>query len=329
MKNQINFLINYLTNNRVNNNIAVQNRAFNSQNNKRNFQTSRNTQQNFLKPPMRCFNCNDTGHIQRFCPKKNTTRGYQIKNSNFRQIRENPIDSNSNHSDENKSTDNDEADFFLVTTKSNNVNIRPSLTTGSFKYNNNNIVKEQHAVIKKHKVGKSTTFAKKSGSCYFSYKDALVDAWANYIDGKTGKPKPSKTVITNANSEFAANKPIVRGRINGKLGKIFIDSGAEINLIDSQTAKKIAPKTPISDEKFIIKCASNTTMKSKGSIELKLNIGDKISTQKFVIVDVLFPRVIVGIKTMKNIGLQIDPENDGIKINGKLISFLSKVEAVN
>ena len=70
-------------------------------------------------------------------------------------------------------------------------------------------------------------------------------------------------------------------------------------------------------------------MKSKGSIELKLNIGDKISTQKFVIVDALFPRVIVGIKTMKNIGLQIDPENDGIKINGKLISFLSKVEAVN
>ena len=70
---------------------------------------------------MRCFNCNDTGYIQRFFPKKNTNREYQFKHLILRQISENPIDTNSNHSDENKSTDNDEANLFLVTKKSNNV----------------------------------------------------------------------------------------------------------------------------------------------------------------------------------------------------------------
>ena len=117
--------------------------------------------------------------------------------------------------------------------------------------------------------------------------------------------------------------------IHNKVGKIFFDSGAEINFISSETVTKLLclqPDIPIYAETYKIKCANGSEMQNKGVIELQLNIAGASSVQKFAIIDNLFPRVIIGMKTMKQIGLKILPQLSGVEINNKFVPFISKVE---
>ena len=44
----------------------------------------------------------------------------------------------------------------------------------------------------------------------------------------------SMTVITSNNAEKAKNKPILNGKINNNRNKFFLDSGADINIIDKK-----------------------------------------------------------------------------------------------
>ena len=54
-----------------------------------------------------------------------------------------------------------------------------------------------------------------------STNDPYVQTALNYINNDT---KPTKTVITQSHPEKAANKPIIRGKLNNKLGKMFCGS---------------------------------------------------------------------------------------------------------
>ena len=48
--------------------------------------------------------------------------------------------------------------------------------------------------------------------------DPYVQTALNYINNDT---KPTKTVITQSHPEKAANKPIIHGKLNNKLGKMI------------------------------------------------------------------------------------------------------------
>ena len=67
-----------------------------------------------------------------------------------------------------------------------------------------------------------------------SYSKEIIE-WDEYIHGKRKTfpgQKGSKTLISESKSEHAANKPIVKGFIEGKCEKIFLDTVAESSVVD-------------------------------------------------------------------------------------------------
>lgn len=180
---------------------------------------------------------------------------------------------------------------------------------------------------------KTTKNKNKSQTTQIKKAKTNPDTFINYIDDQQ-KRKNSycPTLISKNNTEKAANKPIIRGKVENEVGKIFCDTGAEINFIATETAnkfKQLRPECIVTNEKYNIKCANGSRMTNKGVIRLKLNIANNISEQRFVIVDNLFPRIIIGLKTMKDIGLKIVPKHSGVEIGSKFIPFISKVHDID
>ena len=85
----------------------------------------------------------------------------------------------------------------------------------------------------------------------------------------------------------------------------------------------------ISKARKAIKCANNSAMHVAGSVRLRMSFA-KISPGKpctFLIVKDLFPKVILGIRSMKELDMTIDPPRSQVVVKGKRIPFLSKVHA--
>ena len=157
-----------------------------------------------------------------------------------------------------------------------------------------------------------------------SYLDD-VNQWADYIDGKT-KRKP-KTRISSDHSEKAENKPIVRGFCQGHACKILCDSGAEVNVIDDSLVREIQQTNQslkVVATKKSIKCANNSALDVVGSIALDISFFSCSKLCNFIVVRNLFPKVILGIRAMKDMKMSIDPSNNQVLVSGMRIPFLSK-----
>ncbi len=157
-----------------------------------------------------------------------------------------------------------------------------------------------------------------------------VNQWTDFIEGRTNR-KP-KTLISSNRSEKAANKPIIEGKCNGLACRILCDSGAEVNVIDEAFVRKIQAADAgviISKARKAIKCANNSAMHVVGSVRLRMSFA-AISAGKpctFLIVKNLFPKVILGIRSMKGLEMTIDPPHSQVFVKGKRIPFLSKIYA--
>ena len=104
-------------------------------------------------------------------------------------------------------------------------------------------------------------------------------------------PKPTKKTILSSNHlEKAINKPIVQGKLANKEGKIFFDSGSEMNLINTETADKL----------YSVSCANGRKMKSCGSVSFDVELAGIISRQSFIMVKKIFPKVFIGYQDGKN-----------------------------
>lgn len=162
-----------------------------------------------------------------------------------------------------------------------------------------------------------------------------AQSWADYVKGSCKKPKenfPVKyapTLISQSRSEPARNKPVVMGRCFGKRVKLFIDSGAEVNVVNNSFVQElIKDQYPV---KFFpmmskVQCANGSKMAVQGEALLPIEIGGIKATQKFSVVNDLFPKVIIGIRTMKTMGIRIDATSDCIYMgNNVQVPFISRV----
>lgn len=158
-----------------------------------------------------------------------------------------------------------------------------------------------------------------------------ITEMAEYVEGRRSKkdtlfPK-EETLIEDNYKEKARNKPLVRGTVEGKHSKLFLDTGAEINVIDEGFIQQLKGQ-PIRRHKQrkVIRCANDSRMDTKGWVRLRVRIGGQTKQCKFWVVQNLFPKVIVGIRAMKDMCIAVDPAKECIWADGVRVPLLARVQ---
>jgi len=242
---------------------------------------------------VRCFRCNKTGHIQRNC--RSDTHVKQLHVTQY---------ANQNKTDE--YSDNDNQSYI----ESNESSI-PALRT-----------------IEKHMPHKPK-----------KYSQDIIDL-ENYINGKSDKLSYSGALMSEKRNNCAAitikpsrvkkNKPIVKGRIHDLTTSLFLDSGAEVNVIDSSYLKSLNLPSdcilPVRSSTHTLKCANNSKMVVSKKVILPITIGVVQRQLPFLIVDQLSPNVIVGIRGMKKLGADIITSRSAVMCGGIEVPFVDVTE---
>ena len=301
---------------------------------------------------MECWTCGNSGHIARFCPSRPQCKrcgryGHQATNcfsttrvvsagrvrglrdlrgeyseQNWEAISSN--DSMPDSNSENETIDDDVTRHAIVHAISVH---RPNDSESEIP-----IEKEAEICAMTLHEGKSMKVRPKkravpSKRAKREYPPDVV-AWAEFIDGKRRRPSCDKTLISESNQEKAANKPIIKGMCQGKEAKIFCDTGAEVNVADFQFVQQLREKDPsikLRKTSKVIRCANDSNMNVVGWVRLNITIGEFTRQCKVWVVSKLFPRIILGIRTLKDMGICVDPPNDCIRLQSEAIPFVSKV----
>ena len=139
------------------------------------------------------------------------------------------------------------------------------------------------------------------------------------------------TVITSKNDEKARNKPIITGAVNNLRAKVFLDSGADINIVDRNFALNVLSLSikDVAKSKSSIKCANATTMQVFGECSLQVTIGNVSKRLIFIVVENVFPSVILGLVALKELKIVICPEQSCIFADNIFVPFLSKVVTIS
>ena len=263
---------------------------------------------NTNEKPFQCFNCSEPGHFARDCPKTNLKcqacgkPGHisrYCRNKTARINRQIIMDDVTISSEPNDS----EPDTDVVKVSDDSI---PNDTI------NGNQFSKVHT---RRRSGKSNPM------------ETEINAWNCYVMGTGAKPKHAETIISENHTEKAANKPIVKCKVGGKDIPVLFDSGAETNVIDCEFLNKLSENNR--NIKFLkregrLKCANGTKMRIIGYAFVNMTIGLSQVSAKFTVVCDLFPKVIIGIRTMKKEAIDITPRKDCIVSNGVELPFLSK-----
>jgi hypothetical protein len=250
------------------------------------------------RPPPICYNCNKSGHFARQCPENR--RFPQRPYGNVRHLTE-------------------EADKAVSETSNNPED--DTISNGSEGRNCFVIDAPRiQATVTKHKI-RAHPKSKLESEC---------DGWVDYIYGRGSRPKTAPTLISNSRSEPASNKPLVKAKCEDSETNIFLDTGAETNVMDSTYFRELQKRNPhltLTPSKQIIRCANGSRMTPIGTTFVQISFKHVNTVAKFTVVDDLFPRVIVGIRTMKGVSLILEPNRDLARIGNITLPFLSKVTA--
>jgi hypothetical protein len=264
--------------------------------------------------PIRCYNCNGKGHIARNCslPDKRQNLRKEVygprNQQHLRQMQEISTDGSINDD-----WDHNKAQLDDVASECCDVNILQT-----------NFPKVQFSGKVKPK--------SRPAYCGTKEEETTAKIWSDFVKGVGPKPKQvteyPQTLISEKHSEAAQNKPLVFGRCAGEKTKLFLDSGAETNVIDCDFLNHlIIQQCPVKFTPGIskIRCANGSIMTVTGYATFKLQIGNASANQKFMVVQGLFPKVIVGIRTMKTMGMILNTADDCVIMDGNVrVPFISR-----
>ena len=148
----------------------------------------------------------------------------------------------------------------------------------------------------------------------------FVERLANYVEGKGKRPFEENEID---------DKPVIVARLNGKRGSILLDTGASCNLIDKQFLDTVLREDKDVQLDRTVKpkiiCASKTEMKVYGEVKLNLGLAACETKIRFFVVENLCDSAIIGVKSLKRLGIKICLNNDCCYFNNVLIPFEKKI----
>lgn len=287
----------------------------------------------YRRQDVQCYRCEEWGHIARFCPKmKCRTCGqfghierYCTRRIRSRQFRRMWIDDDDAQWENDSTSIQDNSSESSVKTEELPGNQEP-IDTAIRALTIQRDSKKQRQCQK----GNSNKRVKEPRTKKQYPRD--IEDLCDYVEGKKSwkavRFNKAETLISQSHSEKGKNKPLVQGKCEGRTEKLFLDTGADISVIDHDLVEKLvgADKITRNANKFI-KCANNSRMNIVGSVELKINVGGKEKICKFWVVKQLFPRIIIGIRALKDLGMSMDFANQCVWIQGTRVPFVSSIQS--
>ena len=278
---------------------------------------------------VQCWTCGENGHISRFCSmnkcnncgrKGHTAWNCRISGrpQNIRQLHE---DSWSSDCEPHVYDDSDQPDFNSEAEENreeaDHVNV---LATAE-------VDKQQ---CHKRRNQKQAMQKRVQTVHYPDYINEMYE----YIQGNRSKKntrfEENETLITESHSEKARNKPLVRGLCHGRSAKIFLDTGAEINVIDKTFVTQLSREDSfirINRASKVIRCANNSRLNVEGWTHIRVSVAGLQRKCKFWVIDNLFPKVILGIRAMKDFSIMVDPGKGCIRVGNTSVPFLSSIQS--
>lgn len=257
----------------------------------------------------KCYNCNKTGHIARFC-RKAPQRSKQCYNCGGNHLvkfcRQNKL----RHMHEDEQQDVNSTDHSLDS------------DAGSSNNREINMIESSSG----NKGGSKTR------TISFMPKPTMVEKFEQYINDQGKKPrgqlrKAGSTVISESRNEKAKNKPLVECTVHDQKIKIMFDTGADLNVISKEFAEKLVKMNPsmrIYKSNTKVTCANGTTERCEGKMRLDVNIGPIRTTHVFDIMPNIFPHMFIGLRSMKKYDVMVNPSYDEIRIRNIRLPFVSK-----
>jgi len=311
LKNQVSYLITVVNKGQLSKDKSVKNNSFRNPINRTpnkitcfNCNKQGHYANNCTNRPF-CINCNKAGHNLRTCKTRNQTL-HQIEGERYRDN----ASINEDYSDNGEISDEIHQVCMVQVEKTPDIK---SIATPVKQVNNKSIAQ----------VNKNMNSQKQSKR---TYPDEIIQ-WSNFIEGK-GK-KPVNTFATAVKSTIKINKPIITATIENERKNIFLDSGAELNVISSEVASKLIKsnnKIRHNTTSRNLKCANGTTMSSLGKIELNISlVPGKFEKMIFDIVPKISPSILLGIRQLKKSNININANKNLAIVSGFEIPFSSKI----
>jgi len=321
LKSQVSYLITVINKGHVNNqrtfNNAVNNKAVN------NNAANNNVRNKFLRQSdkITCFNCNAKGHYASNCTNTpfcincnkagHTLRTCKLRNQTVNQIEgERYLDNASL---------NEDYDDCEINEDNNRVCM---LKIDKPKSAPQNAFVNKITVPKVYNTNSTFTSVAKEKKPVKVYSNE-VEQWSNYIDGKGKKPKHTYVDVVKT------NKPIITATVENKQRNVFLDTGAELNVISSDVAFNIIRNNNHVRYNKVsrnLKCANGTIMSSLGKVELNVSVVPGHSEKMiFDIVSKINPQILIGIRQLKKSGININASKNVAVVNGLEIPFKSRI----